>query len=151
MHQKIAALVMICVMLKIATIPTTTNGREIRKRKIIWCNPPSSKSVKTNIGKIFLQLLSKHFPKDHKMHKMFNRNAVKISYSCMKNIGSIISAHNRNVLNPIVQSYGCSCRVKNSCPLNGECPTPKIIYRADVSNDENSDKKVLLWFNRRNL
>ena len=31
--------------------------------------------------------------------------------------------------------------MKSSCPLNGECLTPKIIYRADVSNDENNDKK----------
>ena len=59
----------------------------------------------------------------------------------MKNIGSVISAHNRNNFkSPIVQSYGCNCRVKSSCPLNGECLTPKIIYRANVSNDENSDK-----------
>ena len=74
------------------------------------------------------------------MHKIFNRNTVKISYSCMKNIGSIISAHNRNTLNPIVQSFGCNCRVKNSCPLNGECLTPKFIYRANVSNYKNSEK-----------
>ena len=59
----------------------------------------------------------------------------------MKNIGSIISAHNRNILNPIVQSYECICRVKSSCPVKGECLTPKIIYRADVSDDGNSDKK----------
>ena len=60
----------------------------------------------------------------------------------MKNIDSIISAHNQNILNPIVQSYGCNCQVKSSCPLNGECLTSKIIYRDNVSNDENSDKKV---------
>ena len=119
----------------------TNDSKRNRKRKIIWFNSPFFKSVKTNIGKIFLQLLSKHFPKNHKMHKIFNRNTVKISYSCMKNIDSIISAHNRNILNSIVQSYGCNCRVKSSCPLNGECLTPKIIYRANVSNDENSDKK----------
>ena len=60
--------------------------------------------------KIFLHLLSKHFPKNRKKHKMFNRNTVQISYSCIKNIGSIISAHNRNVLKPTVRSYGCNCR-----------------------------------------
>ena len=59
----------------------------------------------------------------------------------MKNIGSIISAHNRKNLNPIVQSHGSNCRVKSSCFLNVECLTPKIIYRADISNDDNSDKK----------
>ena len=59
----------------------------------------------------------------------------------MKNIGSIISAHHRNMLNPIVQFYGCNCRAKNNCPLNVDCLTPKIIYRADVSNDANRDEK----------
>ena len=106
-----------------------------RKRKIIWFNPPFSKSIKTNINKIFLQLLSKYFPKNHKMHKILNRNSVKISYNCMKSIGSIISAHNWNILNPIVQYYGCNCKVKSTCPLNDECFIPKIIYRPNVSND----------------
>ena len=59
----------------------------------------------------------------------------------MLHVGYIISAHNRNILNPIVKSYGYNCRVKSNCPLNGECLTSKIIYRNDVSNDENSDKK----------
>ena len=59
----------------------------------------------------------------------------------MKNIGSIISAHSRNILNPIVQSYELNCIVKSNCPLNDECLTPKIIYRADVSNDKNTEKK----------
>ena len=62
----------------------------------------------------------------------------------MRNISSVISVHIRNILNPIVQSYGCNCRVKSSCALNGECLTRTIIYRADVSNDENSNKKFYL-------
>ena len=131
---------------------STNDGKRKRKQKIMWFNPPFSKSVKTvKFRKIFLQLLSKHFLKNYKMHKIFNRNTVKISYSCMKNIGSIISAHNRNILNPIVKSYGCNCTVKSSYPRNGECLTPKIIYRTDVSNDKNSEKKVLLRFNRHTL
>ena len=76
--------------------PTTNKKQKNRKRKIIWFNPPFSKSVKSNIGRIFLRLLSKHFPRNHTMHKIFNRNTVKISYSCLKNISSIISSHNRN-------------------------------------------------------
>ena len=71
------------------------------------------------------------------MHKIFNRNTVKISYSCMKNIGSIISAHNQNILNPIAISYECNCRMKSSYPFNGECLTPKMIYRADVDTPFN--------------
>ena len=119
----------------------SNDNEQKRKRKIICFNPPFSKSVKTNIGKILLQLLSKYFPKNHKMYKIVNRNTVKISYNYMKNIDSMFFAHNRNILNPIVKSYGCNCRAKSNCLLNGECLTPKIICRADVSNDENNDKK----------
>ena len=87
------------------------DGKHKQKRKTIWFNHPFSKSIKTNIGKIFLQLLLEHFLKNVKMLKIFNRNRVKISDSCMKNIGSIISAHNQNILNPTVKSYECNCRV----------------------------------------
>ena len=127
----------------------TNDNKRKRKRKIICFNPPISKSVKTNIGQIFLYFLSKHFPKNHKMHRIFYRNTVKVSYSYMKNIGFIISAHNRNILNSIIQSYGCNCRAKSICPLNGECLTPKVIYRADVSNDKKQRQKVLLRLSRQ--
>ena len=63
-----------------------------RKRNIVWFNPPYSQTVKTNIGKIFFHLINKHFPKSNKLHKIFNRNTIKISYSCMKNLNSIISS-----------------------------------------------------------
>ena len=76
------------------------------------------------------------------MQKIFNRSTVKISYSCIKNIGFIISAHNQNILNSIVKSYGCNCRVKSSCPLKGECLTSKTICRAYVSNNANNDKNL---------
>ena len=66
-----------------------------RKRQIIWFNPPYSKNVTTKVGKFFLSLIDKHFPPHHKLHKLFNRNNVKISYSCLPNIKSIINAHNR--------------------------------------------------------
>ena len=60
------------------------------KRKKIWFNPPYSSNVFTNIGKSFLTILDKHFPKSHKLYKIFNRNNVKISYSPMSNFASII-------------------------------------------------------------
>ena len=41
---------------------------------IIWFNPQHSKSVKTNIGRIFIKLVSKHFPPDNKFRKLFNKN-----------------------------------------------------------------------------
>ena len=55
------------------------------KRKIIWFNPPYSMNVETDIGKTFLKLVKKSF--SHAFyHEIFNKNTIKISYSCMKNI-----------------------------------------------------------------
>ena len=71
-----------------------------RKRKIIWFNPPYSMNVKTNIGKIFLQLLEKHFPRHNDLHKIFNKNSVTVTYSCMGSVSSIIASHNHKVLRP---------------------------------------------------
>ena len=55
------------------TKTANVNNRN-RARNIIWFNPLYSQNVKTNIGKTFLKLLKKHFPKGHKLHKIFNRN-----------------------------------------------------------------------------
>ena len=40
-----------------------------RKQNIIWYNPPCNKSVSTNIGRLFLNLLDKHFHKRAKINK----------------------------------------------------------------------------------
>ena len=109
------------------------NQKRKRKRNMIWFNPAYSKNVETNVGKTFLQLVCRHFPKEHPMHKIFNKNIVKISYSCMRNIGSIISSHNKNILHPKQTSFGCNCRNKENCPMNGECLTTNIIYRPDIT------------------
>ena len=60
---------------KTNTIPSTRR----RSRNIIWFNLPYSINVKTNIAKKILNLMSKHFPKKHKLHQIFNRNNVKVS------------------------------------------------------------------------
>ena len=57
------------------------------------------KNVKTDIAKQFLHLLDKHFGRNHKYHKIFNRNNVKISYSCMDNVKNIISSHDKKIIN----------------------------------------------------
>ena len=109
--------------------------RNKRKRKIIWFNPPYSDSVDTNIGKQFLRLLDKHFPAHHRLHKIFNRNSVKISYSCMRNMATIISNHNKQLLSRPKKPPSplpCNCRDKRSCPLNGACRQKSIVYKASV-------------------
>ena len=113
-----------------------------RKRKIIWFNPPFSKSVETNVGKIVLKLVKKHFPKTHVLHKVFNKNTVKVSYSCMPNVSKIISGHNKKMLNPVQKTFGCNCRIKNNCPLENHCLTPSVVYEARVTNNTNTEEKI---------
>ena len=62
----------------------------------------------------------------------------------MSNVNSIISAHNRSILHPKQNSFGCNCRVKQNCPLNGECLTPKLVYKAEVTNNVNAEHKFYI-------
>lgn len=97
-------------------------------------------NVETNIAKKFLQLVSKHFPKGHKLNKVFNRNNLKVSYSCMPNVASIINAHNKKVLNnnKQVNTPGCNCRNRDECPLRGNCLDKNVVYcgKVTVNNEE---------------
>ncbi len=122
-------------------------ARRNRQRNIIWYNPPYSKNVKTNIGKTFLKLIDKHFHKDHKFHKLFNKNNIKVSYSCTDNMGTIISKHNKKVINNTTTTTNptsnktCNCQKKDECPLNNNCLTSSIIYNAQVTTDEDTTGK----------
>jgi len=109
-----------------------------RTRNIIWFNPPFNKSVTSNIGKIFLNLIRKHFPPNHPLAKIFNKNNLKISYSCTKNISQIIKSHNKKVeinINKPPPTNLCNCRVKNTCPFNGSCLQTNAVYRATVKHN----------------
>ena len=74
------------------------NTRPNRNMKTIWFNPLYSLNVKTNIGKVFLKLVRKHFPRSHKFNKIFNLNTIKISYSLMPNLKNLIKEHNSKIL-----------------------------------------------------
>ena len=64
----------------------------------------------------------------------------------MQNIKSIINNHNMKVLNNAVEiEERCNCKNKNSCPLDGKCLTPKIIYEAQITlNQLNYKQKVYI-------
>ena len=75
---------------KDSAAPTNKKKSKIRKSKIIWLNPPYDQNVSTNVAKIFLKLVDKHFPRTHRLHKIFNCNTIKVSYSCMSNVQQLI-------------------------------------------------------------
>ena len=109
-------------------------SRRNRQRSIIWFNPPFSQKVSKNVAKRFLDLLDKHFPLNDQLHKIFNRNTVKVSYSCTRNVGSIIKSHNKkqtNAENKQTKDY--NCRKKEECPLEGKCRSEDITYKRAVT------------------
>lgn len=117
------------------------NNLRKRTRRITWFNPPYSENVDTNIGRKFFLLLDKCFPPGHQLHKLLNRNTVKLSYSCMPNIKQIISSHNTSVLKksqpqPDVNTNTCNCRDSNNCPLENKCLISSVIYQATVTRDD---------------
>lgn len=128
----------------IQNIPNSHQKRK-RKRNIIWFNPPYSRNVITKVGKIFLNLINKHFPEQHKYHKIFNKNNVKVSYSCMPNMKSIINMHNKKIINPpsTINQRTCNCINKVQCPLQEKCLHKNILYKANITtNNEINSTKV---------
>ena len=79
--------------------PNVQTPKRKRRRKILWFNPPFSENVKTNVGRIFLNLVKKHFNRDHRYKKIFNKNNIKVSYSCVENMGQIIKKHKKFLKN----------------------------------------------------
>ena len=109
-----------------------------RQVTITWFNPPFDASVKTNVGRMFLDIVDKSFPDAHILRPLFNRNTLKISYSCMPNVKNAIDAHHKSQLRqPTTEpTKSCNCRDKPNCPLNGQCRSKGIIYQAIVSTQE---------------
>ena len=96
------------------------------------------------MGKIFLNLIKKHLPPHHKFHKLFDKDTVKISDSCSRNIKSIINSHNAKILDPkkSTEQRTCNCLNKVNCPLEQKCLTRNIVYKAKVtSNNQNDQEK----------
>ena len=115
--------------------------RSNRSRQIIWFNPPFCKSVKTRVGHKFLQILDKCFHINNPLRQIFNRNTVKISFSCLPNMRQIIQAQNQKILSTqpetSQQTRTCNCRVPQDCPLAGQCLTEGVVYQAIVQRQDN--------------
>ena len=111
-----------------------------RSRNVIWFNPPYNSNVATNVGKYFLTLVSKHFPSNHRLRKIFNRNTLKISCGCMLNIKSLISVHNWKTDNnsitgkPIMTTENIETKKerngmkKKNCLLENRSISGNIVY-----------------------
>ena len=119
-----------------------------RKKEIIWFNPPFSMQLKTNVGRKFLGLIDKHFPKGHILYPLINRYRVKLSYRCLPNMGAIISQHNKKILRGEPTPLRCRCLDKPNCPMPGKCATDKVVYRATVTTAEKTETYVGMTMNQ---
>ena len=81
------------------------------------------------------------FPPTHPIYTIFNKKKIKISYSCFPNMGSIISSHKKHILNSNSTEYGCNCNNRDECPLENKLVSPRIVCRADVTNNKTDAHK----------
>ena len=99
----------------------------------------------------FLQLIDQHFPPSNKLHKIFNRHNVRISYSCLDNMSSFINRHNRKILNKHTRQTNvsntentrqCNCRQPNKCRAEGKHLTKSVVYQVEVTADNKPVKYI---------
>ena len=110
---------------------------------MIWVNPPFSQTVETTTGKTVLKLVKQHFLKHHKLNKIFNKNTIKLSYCCMKNISSILKQHNIKILSAESNKKCSLIANKECCPCKEYCLKECMVYETKVST-ENRFKTILL-------
>ena len=64
-------------------------NRSNKARKISWFIPPYNMVGANILEKKFFRLLKKNFPLLSNLYKIFNKNNVKSSYSCIPNVENL--------------------------------------------------------------
>ena len=114
------------IMIRVSTNPSNEDiltqnkqGFEIAIKIMDMKKTPCNMAV----AKIFL-LVGNFFPKTCNLSKIFHKKNVKLSYSCMPNISTLISKGNwkKNLKrNKNTESPNCNCIKKKNCPMEGRC------------------------------
>ena len=104
--------------------------------------------VVNNLGKEFFKILKRNFPSGSQLHKIFNKNCLKVSYSCMPNINGIINRCNIAKLGTKKHKVidKCNCRDKVRCPLEGKCKQECVVYKVEVYSDSNNKRNKKIYF-----
>ena len=119
--------------------------KRTRTRKVTWYNPPYDQQVKKDIGRQFMQAVEKYlsFPKESKLHNKFNKNTIKLSYSCMPNVKAMVDMNNKRVLCKRIDNMkDCNCRNKKECPLQRKCNDKSVVYQATVETATSKESYV---------
>ena len=62
----------------------------------------------------------------------------------MKNMGFIISSHNKHILQPNDYDLGCNFRIERECPLENKCLSTNIVHEVTIRNNFNDDQRRYL-------
>ena len=101
-------------------------------------------------------MIDKHFKHNNILHKIFNRKALKISYSCTKNIFQIINNHNKVIIkefpdrtnnnnNNNSKQNECNCKTQMNCPMNRFCNLDYVVYQGIIYPKENvKDREIYI-------
>ena len=101
-----------------------------------------------------------HFSPTNKLHKLFNRHTVRVSYSCSENMKSFILRHNKTILRRHDQktettntnyARNCNCRRTERWSTQGNCLQANVIYKADVTTTDNNETKTYIGVRANNF
>ena len=101
----------------------------------------------SDVGRIFLAMIDRHFPKGTPLGKIFNRNTIRLSYRTGRNLKRHIDGHNRALLQKKPEDRkACNCR--GICDFQGRCRESGVIYSGNVVDDNNNAMKY--WGQTKN-
>ena len=98
-----------------------------------------------SIGKYFFRLLNKYFPPGQKLHEIFIKTTLKLSYFGMPNLKTKIDGHSKKILEntpPLKTKLYSSLKIEN-CPMTGAYLTENVLCYAKISCDEEKYKPKL--------
>ena len=97
-------------------------------------------------GKNLIKLLQLYFPKQQPLHSIFNKNTVKLAYSCTTNMDNILKAHNAKILRKDdkkdEEEKGCNRRDKAACPVANKCLKSNMVYKATVQYEDKTEHYI---------
>ena len=90
------------------------------------------------------QTSANNFPKNSPLHQIINTNTIKLSYRTCKNMESELARHNNLLLQneddqPPPPRCNCQAALKPNCPLPGYCTVSCVVYKAEVTEGDQSN------------
>lgn len=108
--------------------PVLRLEKTIRVKKLLF-RLESAGHIRVILGSYFFDGKTSIFQKSNNLHKIFNRNAVTMSYECMKNVNQVMKRHKQFIKTNERPVAPCNCRNKNESPMNGNCWVENVYRR----------------------